>query len=520
MQIQQNNSLNCLGTNKLKQLVMMMVSLIFIDLQSQNFDKRYADIFPTTPMSYDDPFNYHSAASCASVNENRYVTVVSQDGAPGTLICRFTEFDNNGANTITEQIKSINNAANIVPQDIIKASNSDYLVCGYLITSSNPADVHPWVAYLDASGNVISSRIFNDTGIFTRVEKLPNGNLVFVGFRGAGTFFNTGFRTPFVKVLNASLVPLSTYFVGNGTAGYSFDIMHDLEVVNDDSVILTGTVTTNCTVGIQPITMLLSIQPTTGVIHWQNNVSTANFLAPKILLMGDYIYQVQNASNPNQPRLLVFDKSNGNYIDGRDINISNFLDCENRNVNTDTCIVQSLLSLSNGNLVLTGTIISYLGDIPFDIEIDPSNFSINYSNAYVTAYKATNTDFMSYTTYSLTGCNPNAVYVPFGSTSFSTVFGDDIVSTTTYSTFIDSPQSSNPTIYTYFTWTFNNNYSTVVGKENLNVTLSTMTAPSHQSVIINNPANLNWVDFNLDNFTLNLSNLDCTNFYVYPCECN
>ena len=90
MQIQRNISLNCLGRDKLKQLVMMIATLIFIDLQGQNFDRRYSESSRTVITS-DDPFNYHSAASCASVNENKYVTVVSQDGASGTLICRFTD---------------------------------------------------------------------------------------------------------------------------------------------------------------------------------------------------------------------------------------------------------------------------------------------------------------------------------------------------------------------------------------------------------------------------------------------
>lgn len=106
------------------------------------------------------------------------------------------------------------------------------MVCGYVITSGDPRDMRPWAAYVNSSGVVTSTRIFADTGLFTRVKELPNGKFVFCGFRGDGTNFNLNFRNANLKVISSTLVQLNSISLGSGNTGVSFDIFHDIEVID------------------------------------------------------------------------------------------------------------------------------------------------------------------------------------------------------------------------------------------------------------------------------------------------
>ena len=56
-------------------------------------------------------------------------------------------------------------------------------------------------------------------------------------------------------------------------------------------------------------------------MHWQNNGIVGNAMSPIILLDGQIVYQITNASTPNKPQILKYNKTNGNYIDGREIQL-------------------------------------------------------------------------------------------------------------------------------------------------------------------------------------------------------
>jgi hypothetical protein len=481
---------------------------------------RYSQKVNTFPIATDDPFNYRSYATCASVNDGNYVSIVSVDDAPGTLIARFTEYDKNGVEQFTTEIRSVTKYAHLVPLDIIKYSNTDYIICGYIMESNNVNDIRPWIAYVNASGVLGTSRYFNDTGIFARVEKLPDGKLVCCGFRGNGTTFSMNFRNANLKVITSSLVQQNSFSIGNGAAGISLNIMHDLEVLNLDSLIITGTVNEICSGGVQSRTFLMCVNPFTGVVHWQNNSVTGNYMSPKILCDSLYVYQLVNASNPNEPLIMQYDKYNGNLILSKAINISNFYDCTNKLINSDSVLFQSLLKRKNGNLLFTGKVISYLGEMPFDLEINPTNFSVVYSNAYITRFKSTNIDFYSYSAYSTNNCSSvNSVFLPLGSTSFSTIFDDDIVSTTTFCTFVDNPNNNPPIVYKYFTWTFNNNYSSVAGIKSLSSSLNNFSNISSSQLQVISSSFYQWNDFYPISSIINLTQLPC-NDTVYPCVCN
>lgn len=207
-------------------------------------------------------------------------------------------------------------------------------------------------------------------------------------------------------------------------------------------------------------------------MHWQNNGIVGNAMSPIILLDGQIVYQITNASTTNKPQILKYNKTNGNYIDGREIQLSNFFDCQGKRISVDSLIFKSLVKRQNGHLLATGIVISYLGDMPFEIQFNPTNFNIDFSNVYVTRYKSSNSDFMSYKLYSSPGCNSNWAYLPLGTTSFTTSYGSDYLATTSFCTYIDDPNTlPTPNVYSYFLWTFSNNNSSATGIYNSAINL-------------------------------------------------
>lgn len=98
--IHQEKKFTELKVQKFKKITILLMIIFVSNLKAQVFDERYSHNITVAPVNQNDPFDFRGFASCESVNQDKYVTVVSTDASPGTLICRFNEFDKNGNSTI------------------------------------------------------------------------------------------------------------------------------------------------------------------------------------------------------------------------------------------------------------------------------------------------------------------------------------------------------------------------------------------------------------------------------------
>ena len=193
------------------------------------------------------------------------------------------------------------------------------------------------------------------------------------------------------------------------------------------------------------------------------------------------------------------------------------MNCQNNLINTDTMLFQSLIVRSHNRIFLSGKVIHQTGQFPFDIEFSKSNYSVKYSNIYFNKYKSPNFDGMSYSNYRIgSGCLTGSTILPLFSVNSSTVNSYDTISTIAATTFADSLLGP---YFSYFPWSFTNNYSIITGKSTASVNFSALPSTSSTTLTVKTPGIRQWTDFGLIHTSHFVSQYGCEN-YKTPCDCN
>lgn len=182
-----------------------------------------------------------------------------------------------------------------------------------------------------------------------------------------------------------------------------------------------------------------------------------------------------------------------------------------------TIYIQSLIVRSHNRIFLSGKVIHQSGQFPFDIEFSKSNYSVKYSNIYFNKYKSPNFDGMSYSNYRISsGCLTGSTILPLFSVNLSTLNSNDTISTIAATTF--AATLAGP-FYSYYPWSFTNNYSIITGKTTATVNFSALPSTSSTTLTVKTPGIRQWSDFGLIH-TLHPVEQNGCDTYKTPCDCN
>jgi hypothetical protein len=502
----------------------LKISLFFATLliSSTSWCQQF-DVTLTHQNTYtsDDPAIFREFINCKSVNSGKTVSIGTVDGASGPLRWFFNEIDSAG------QIDSLNcleieaspNTSSIIIMDIKPLlSNSGYVACGYHFLNSMPNILKPLSILLNNAGVPQKCYTYFDSGIFTRVIESPKGDFIFVGAKGNSTFIKNANRTAFIVKAYPSLIEKFYITIPGVVSAESYDLINDLAMKSDDSLIVAGSITGFCNAGagLKAQSVLMCLNPNNGVIHWQQNLFSTNYVSPKVTIVNDTLYTVFNAGPPNRAAFCVVSAINGTLLGGRQIKLDAVINCQNNLINTDTMLFQSLIVRSN-RIFLSGKVIHQSGQFPFDIDFAKSTYFIHYSNIYFNKYKSPNFDGMSYSNYRIgTGCLTGSAILPLFSVNSSTMNSFDTISTIAATTFADSLVGP---FYSYFPWSYTNNYSIITGKNSATVNISSLPSTSSATLTVQTPGIRQWTDFNLIHTVHPVKQNGCQN-HKTPCDCN
>ncbi len=469
----------------------------------------------------DDPAIFREFVHCKSINEGRTVSVGTVDGLSQPLRWFFIEVDSLGVKVLSNcrQIESSPNTRSIILMDIQMLRNkSGYVACGYQFLNTNPAILKPLSVLFDGSGVPTSSYTYDDSGMFTKVVQNTNGDFVFVGSKGNSTFIKNGNRTACVITTDSVLIQKYYITIPGVISTESFDIISDIVVKSKDSVIIAGSITTNCSSGggLKAQSLLMSINPNNGVVHWHQNVFNTNVVSPKLTLAMDTLYVIFNAGVPNKPVIGFFSAADGSFIDGRFIKIDPIFNCDNQYINADTVLFQNIIVLNANRIFVSGKVIQQNGQFPLEIELNKSNFNIRYANAYFSKYKSPNFDGMSYSIYHMNaGCLSGYTILPISSVRSSVMNSHGRITSINPNTFA---QTLAGPFYSYFPWLFSNNFSSVTGWNTINVSFISLPPLSSVNVNVKTPSVRQRGTFALTSNSLSVQQAGCAGF-VTPCNC-
>ncbi|GDX50868.1 hypothetical protein LBMAG26_17270 [Bacteroidota bacterium] len=126
-------------------------------------------------------------------------------------------------------------------------------------------------------------------------------------------------------------------------------------------------------------------------------------------------------------------------------------------------------------------------------------------------------DGMSYSNYRIgSGCLTGSIILPLFSVNLSTLNSNDTISTIAATTF--AATLAGP-FYSYYPWSFTNNYSIITGKSNATVNFSALPSTSSITLTVKTPGIRQWSDFGLIH-TLHPVEQNGCDTYKTPCDCN
>jgi hypothetical protein len=503
---------------KLKIALFVATFLMYADSMSQQFD---VTLTHQSIYSADDPAIFREFITCRSVNSGKTVSIGTVDGAPGPLRWFFNEIDSSGKIDSLNclEIKASPNTSSIVIMDIKPLhSNNGYIACGYQFSNTSPNIFKPLSILFNNAGVPQKGYTYNDSGIFARVIESPKGDFIFVGAKGNSAFVKNANRTALIVKTYPSLIEKFYITIPGVVSTESYDLISDLAIKTDDSLVVVGSITSFCNVGsgLKAQSVLMCLDPNTGMNHWQQNLFNTNYVSPKIILENDTLYAIFNAGPPNRAAFCIVSAINGTLLGGRQIKLDAVVNCQNNLINTDTMLFQSLIVRSN-RIFLSGKVIHQSGQFPFDIDFAKSTYFIHYSNIYFNKYKSPNFDGMSYSNYRIiSGCLTGSTILPLFSVNSSTLNSYDTISTIAATTFADSLVGP---YFSYFPWSFTNNYSIITGKSTATVNFSSLPSTSSTTLTFKTPGIRQWSDFGLIYTSHSVSQNGCEN-YKTPCDCN
>jgi hypothetical protein len=479
-----------------------LITILPIHLFSQKIDKIYGE-----NITGDDSAFYRDFANCKSNTDYTAGVYAIKKGSKFKM--RFVNFNSSGNITICRDIEPVGQNTEFHPFDIKPLkNNSGYIIVGYTRRLNG---ILPLICKIDNLGNPITTKEIWNGGFFSRVIELSNGNFVCCGSHTGTTQPVAAVRNAFYACFDANFNLINTQIIIGASATIPVDNFNDLVEVDNQEIIITGTVTEISSVlGTSSRLTIARINPSSGVVLWQTNPLLFNIGSPKISILGDTALIFANSVDINAPFMVSLNKNNGNLFTFEYIEANPTGGCVNP-ILLHVPIFTGIFKKDQNTLYLTGKFTTPTGEHNFIGEFD--NLTHTFSNNFVYETVAFNSckDFTCYTTFGSGGSNNPAI----SSINNTAQINHSELCTVTYNTNNSIPSSSHDKNKL---WIYNNQSSTVHGQASFNFHVI--------SGNFQNPIPLNWDNYfitnintiNTNSYLVLLNSLDCS--FNYPCPCH
>jgi len=425
---------------------------------------------------------------------------------------RIIEFGKNG-NIVKSKIIGSPALLNYVVTDIenITLPQIGYVLTGYIDPLSALQPMNPFIVIIDSNFNIVSSKIIQERGMFSRIGIAPSGNFVCVGYKGDSTDANST-KVGLIASVDFNLTVVTSFVIPTAYISQSYTNLNDLKVLNNNESIITGSLMQLNNGCIEIRTSLIKINHNTGIITWQNNDVGIGYTNPKIEIFDNKIFLIVSAENPSTAGILKYDNL-GNFIGGASFESSPFYNCIENKILSHIPYCQNIKYLTNDTILVTGKFVLNT-EFMFDVKIflpdslmsDSWQFVDGHAN--YTIYQSSNTDLTGYhQTFGANSCINAMGIQPIYSTD-NTIFllNSKIPVTVTYTHLLNtSPNDFNKT------WTFTHGYSSAYGYKQINFINAGKINPSPSSNFIVFPNSTHIIDFPLKTPTIFPTNVNCPN---------
>jgi hypothetical protein len=485
-------------------ITLCVIAVLPFNLFSQKIDKIYGE-----NITGDDSAFYRDFANCKSNTDYTAGVYAIKKGSKFKM--RFVNFNSSGNITICRDIEPIGQNTEFHPFDIKPLkNNSGYIIVGY---TKRLNGILPLICKIDNLGNPITTKEIWNGGFFSRVIELSNGNFVCCGSHTGTTQPIAAVRNAFYACFDANFNLLNTQIIIGASATIPFDNFNDLVEVDNQEIIITGTVTEISSILGGPSSRLTiaRLNPSSGAVLWQTNPLLFNIGSPKIGILGDTLLIFGNAESPYTSFVIGLNKNNGNLITFEFIEANTTTGC------TNTLLLHipfftGIFKKDQNTLYLTGKLKTPSGEHNFIGEFDNLTHTFSNNFAYETVAFNYCTDFTCYTLHPTTG-SPNPLAI--SSINNTAQINHSELCTVTYNSNNSIPSSSHDKNKL---WIYNNQSSTVHGQSSFNFSIMPENLP--------NSVPLNWENYYITNInTINtnsslvlLNSLDCS--FNFPCPCH
>ncbi|MCB9250827.1 MAG: hypothetical protein H6605_00020 [Flavobacteriales bacterium] len=376
---------------------------------SYNFGQAFDERHGLVNGSHD--YEKSEMVSCTSISEDYdYVGVCSTTGTSPNekMEAVFVLDDGTLYTSVFYHLSDYYDNYNFQPMKIVPLNSDDgYIIVGYVYDRNSSVLFHPFVMttdeVLDPSSGIF--KIFDIDGYFTDVDQLPNDDFLFCGSTNKDFSLTSSSMTGLIIKTNSSLALTYMRFVYgyNPSGSYQrFDIIQDALIIDDDTAIILGSVTEQCsTTYTKSRIVLAKLNLNTGAFVWQKCEYSGNYLASRMAINDDYIAIGMNAESGSTAGQLAFYDRGGNFVSGKTLKYSPVSNSSLKvngsaatpsgNINTEYPFIQNLYFRTDDKLFVSGKFqrISYPGsphvfDMPFSFVIVPSTGTISSTYLYQT----------------------------------------------------------------------------------------------------------------------------------------
>lgn len=481
-----------------------VIAVLPFNLLSQKIDKIYGE-----NITGDDSAFYRDFANCKSNTDYSAGVYAIKNGNKFKM--RFVNFNSSGNITICKDIEPIGQNTEFHPFDIKPLkNNSGYIIVGYTRRLNG---ILPLICKIDNLGNPLTTKEIWNGGFFSRVIELSNGNFVCCGSHTGSTEFTAAVRNAFYICFDPSLNLIKSQTIIGATSSNPFDNFNDLIEVENNNIVITGTVTEFFLSQSQARLTVAKINPATGVLIWQTNPHRFNIGSPKVNIIGDTIFIFGNSADNNAPFLLRLKNSNGAVISSDFIESSPVSGCVN-NILLHYPLFTGVFVKNQDTLFITGKFITPTGEQNFMSEYCNTAHSFNNSFVFETIAFNSCKDATCYQLNNIPSWAGMAA-PPIANICNTAQINSNEYSATTYnvnnSGFTSSFDKNK-------IWIYNNMSNTVHGQVGMSLNFI--------HPVNTNFTTLNWDEFyitNINNINTNntlipISSLDCS--LNYPCPCH
>ena len=380
------------------------------------------------------------------------------------------------------------NRTNLFPLKIIpyyNNANLEYLIIGYVTYPSYPDIPHPFVVNADIALNAINLRIFSNSGFFTDVDQLSNGDFLFSGAVSNSLTIAASYRKGWLLRTDLSLNKIwerYTHLYSPSSWHQDFDIISDLVLIDDDNAIICGNVSerSGCFVGpldsVMPRAFIAKVDLSNGSFIWYS--ARFNGFAARLAVNSSRIALAINGIS--MPTAIALFDLGGNFISGHTFRAnapittllpSSTFNHNGNNYDADIMIdipfIQNIYFYAGSNdIYISGKFInvdvryggSSLGDfdMPFNTEYSGGNFIPFQLQVSDYDFQLGSSNFFTYDTWD-NACGSNK-YPPFYALSNSLPCPSNYDYLTI--TLDRSPDANTNALGSAKVWTFNRYFST------------------------------------------------------------